>query len=63
MAVVARRAMMMGLVRSVIVSRGDTHCYVGVGNVLITLYWGTPTVQALRDRLPWVRATLATHER
>jgi len=47
------------LVRTVIVSRGDTHCYVGVGNVLITLYWGTPTAQALRDRLPWVRATLA----
>lgn len=44
---------------TVIVSRGDTHCFVGVGNVLITLYWGTPSAQALRDRLPWVRATLA----
>ncbi|MEM9072402.1 MAG: hypothetical protein AAGE52_28105 [Myxococcota bacterium] len=48
--------------RSVIVSQGDSHCFVGVGNVLITLYWGTPTAQALRDRLPWVRATLAKYQ-
>lgn len=54
--------MLLELGRAVIVSQGDVHRYIGVGNVLITLYWGTPTAQALRDRLPWVRASLAKYK-
>lgn len=42
-------------------SEGPTHTFVGVGNVLISLYWGSPTADALREREEWVRSTIASH--
>ena len=44
------------------VSEGPTHRYAALGNVLITLYWGTPQVAALRERKPWVEKTLGRYE-
>ena len=43
------------------VSEGPTHTFVGVGNVLISLYWGSPGAEALREREGWVREAVARH--
>ena len=43
------------------VSEGPTHTFVGVGNVLVSLYWGTPSADALKERVSWVESAIATH--
>ena len=45
-----------------LVSEGPTHRFAGVGNVLVCLYWGSPTAEALRDRIPWVERALERYE-
>ncbi|MFK7988345.1 MAG: hypothetical protein AB8I08_20155 [Sandaracinaceae bacterium] len=44
-----------------IVSEGPTHCFAGVGNVLVSVYWGAPGVGPLHERIPWIERTIATH--
>ncbi len=41
------------------VSEGPGYRFLGAGNVLVCVYWATPTVEALRQRLPWIEARLA----
>lgn len=36
------------------VSEGPHHRFGGLGDVLVCVYWGTPPVSALRDRIPWI---------
>jgi len=44
-----------------IVSEGPTHCFAGVGNVLVSLYWAAPTAAALRERVGWVERVIEKH--
>ncbi len=44
-----------------IVSQGPTHCFAGLRNVLISLYWGTPTADALREREAWLVSSMARY--
>lgn len=46
-----------------IVSEGPTHRFAGVENVLVSVYWGTPDVAALKARLPWFERAYAEHRR
>lgn len=45
------------------VSDGPTHTFVGVGNVLVSLYWGSPPADALRARVSWVESAIAQYEK
>ncbi|MFK7984398.1 MAG: hypothetical protein AB8I08_00075 [Sandaracinaceae bacterium] len=44
-----------------LVSEGPTHRFAGVGNVLVSVYWGAPQAGALRERIPWVEKTAARY--
>lgn len=39
------------------------HCFAGLGNVLISMYWGSPDASVLDDRIPWVERMGARHGR
>lgn len=43
------------------ISEGPTHCFAGVRNVLVSLYWAAPTARALHDRIPWIERVLQDH--
>lgn len=43
------------------VCEGPTHRFAGVRNVLVSVYWGAPRAEALRQRIPWVERTVATY--
>ena len=45
------------------VSEGETHRYVGVGNALVSVYWGAPPIEALHARVGWIERTIASHGR
>lgn len=45
-----------------VISEGPTHRFGALGNVLVTLYWGAPPAEALRDRVPWVKRALSRYE-
>jgi hypothetical protein len=51
----------IGRVGAVPVSEGPTHRFVGVGNVLVSLYWGAPSARALRERVGWIERAIAEH--
>lgn len=44
-----------------LISEGPAHIYAGAGNVLVCLYRGAPTAQALRDRVPWMEKVIEKH--
>ncbi|MGE0791060.1 MAG: hypothetical protein AB7S26_35640 [Sandaracinaceae bacterium] len=45
------------------VSEGPVHCFAGLGNVLLSLYWGAPDARVLEDRIPWVERTMKRYEK
>ncbi|MCB9592154.1 MAG: hypothetical protein H6719_05425 [Sandaracinaceae bacterium] len=44
-----------------LVSEGPNHRFGGIGNVLISVYWGAPDAAALEDRVPWVERMRAEY--
>ena len=44
-----------------VVSEGPTHRFAGVGNVLVSVYWGAPTTEALRERIAWIERAIAAY--
>lgn len=53
----------MGSVELEVVSEGPVHCYAGLGNVLVSIYWGAPDAAVLEDRIPWVERVRERHGR
>lgn len=52
---------MVGDVELELVSEGPNHRFGGIGNVLISVYWGAPDAAALEDRVPWVERMRAEY--
>ena len=44
-----------------VISEGKTHCFAGIGNVLISVYWAAPQADRLDDRIPWVERMSKTY--
>lgn len=44
-----------------VVSRGPVHCFAALGNVLISLYRGSPAAAVLDDRVEWCEEMTRTH--
>jgi len=57
----ARARGTVGSMEVVEVSRGPVHRYAGLGNVLFTLYWGSPEASVLDDRVAWWEQMARTH--
>jgi len=45
-------------VQLVPISDGENHRVAGLGNVLVCVYWGEPSLAALHDRVEWVERTI-----
>jgi len=44
-----------------LVSEGPVHRFAGLGNVLISLYWGAPDAAVLDERVEWIERMGARH--